>query len=71
MRFSALEILILLTIAAIIVGNIVSTKWREEERHAFMVACLKDRKEYECTAMWRAGESHEQIIPIFIPTGAR
>lgn len=32
------------------------------EQSRFMDACLQDHKEYECTAMWRAGESHTVFI---------
>lgn len=31
---------------------------------AFMAQCLQDHKEYECVAMWRAGESHTQVVPM-------
>jgi len=31
---------------------------------AFMAQCLKDHKEYECTAMWRAGEDHTTVVPV-------
>ncbi|MBV8522544.1 MAG: hypothetical protein JOY71_10560 [Acetobacteraceae bacterium] len=34
---------------------------------AFMQGCLKDHKQYECMAMWRAGESRDVPFPIFIP----
>ena len=33
----------------------------------FMGACKQDHKEYECNAMWRAGEDHTTIMPIVIP----
>lgn len=36
-------------------------------RQSFMTACTQDHKNYECDAMWRAGEP--DIIPVFIPTG--
>lgn len=38
------------------------------QRKAFMLECIKDRKEYECVAMWHAGESHTQVVPVFIPS---
>jgi hypothetical protein len=38
-------------------------------RHArFMSQCMQDHKEYECTAMWRAGDREPPTL-IFIPTG--
>lgn len=36
---------------------------REEE--AFMRECLQERKQYECTALWRGHSS--QVMPIIIP----
>lgn len=42
-----------------------------EARRTFMTECQKERKDYECTAMWRAGESRAQVVPmpIVIPSG--
>ena len=34
----------------------------------FMDQCMQDHKEYECTAMWRAGDSGQPTV-VFIPTG--
>ena len=34
----------------------------------FMDQCMQDHKEYECTAMWRAGDSAPPTV-VFIPTG--
>lgn len=36
---------------------------------AFMKECLTERKQYECTAMWRAGDSSTTVMPIVIPMG--
>ena len=33
-------------------------------RAAFMAECLTERKQYECTAMWRAGNSNTVIVPV-------
>lgn len=46
-------------------GAAINHDIKEQER--FMVECLKDHKEYECTAMWRAGESKVMPVPIIIP----
>src|SRR3954462_1642193 len=42
---------------------------RENAAHdRFMAQCMQDHKEYECTAMWRAGDSGPPaVIPMFIP----
>lgn len=37
----------------------------DDSRIAFMSECLKDKKQYECTALWCAGESHD--VPIVMP----
>ena len=40
---------------------------REREAHArFMRQCVQDHKEYECTALWRAGDPPSPNI-IFLP----
>ena len=36
----------------------------DAENKKFMAGCLTEHKEYECTAMWRAGESHTTVMPI-------
>lgn len=33
----------------------------------FREACIEDRKEYECVAMWREGDKSFTPIPVFIP----
>lgn len=38
-----------------------------KDKEEFMKDCLKERKQYECTAMWRAGDIHAVVIP----TGTR
>lgn len=40
-----------------------------DEREAFMVECRKERKEYECKAMWRAGNSGTVVVPMVVPVG--
>lgn len=58
-------------LTAITLGVCALLWWGVEEsiaaRRAFMAECLQDHKQYECTAMWRAGES--QVVPVFIPSG--
>lgn len=35
------------------------------KREAFMSECVADgRKQYECTAMWRQGESNTHVVPV-------
>lgn len=42
----------------------------ERRRHSeFMQACKQDRKEYECTAMWRAGSNAVVPYPVVIGGG--
>jgi hypothetical protein len=46
---------------------------RERQWNEFRTACMQDRKEYECVAMWRAGNVNSQTevipMPILIPVG--
>ena len=37
-----------------------------EQRDRFMSQCMVDYKEYECVAMWRAGDSRRVIVPTVI-----
>ena len=41
-----------------------SSQSENAENKKFMTECLTEHKEYECTAMWRAGESHTTVIPM-------
>ncbi len=36
----------------------------EKEWQEFNTECVKDHKQYECSAMWRAGESQTVVVPI-------
>lgn len=60
-----------ITLAGLIVAIVViagfGIKQGIDAEAAFMAACQKDHKEYECTAMWRAGQSHVVPMPIVIP----
>ena len=38
----------------------------ERSEREFMDACLEERKEYECIAMWRSG--NVTVIPVVIPS---
>jgi len=34
------------------------------ERDQFMTQCLSEKKEYECVALWRAGERNTVVMPM-------
>lgn len=56
---------LLLAFLALIVGAVVFAANHDMEvAAAFMAECQKDRKEYECVAMWRAGNS--DVVPVYI-----
>ena len=62
----------LLALVALIWWFVGFALQRERANYAlFMESCLKDHKQYECMAMWRAGGSQPYpiFIPIPIPTG--
>lgn len=42
-------------------------KQQEKAWLEFREACIEDRKEYECVAMWREGDKLFTPIPVFIP----
>jgi hypothetical protein len=60
---------------AIVMAAFVAVVWRaidqQKAAHArFMQQCMEDHKEYECTALWRAGNRSNQdviVLPIPIP----
>lgn len=41
-----------------------------KQRSDFFLECLQYRKQYECTAMWRAGENKTSVVPmpVIIPS---
>lgn len=53
--FTVIEVMFVMAIIAIIAMLVVDVRKTTSARDAFMEQCLKDRKEYECVAMWRAG----------------
>lgn len=65
-REAFLLLLFVLGLCWVLILAIDSMGKRED---AFMVACKQDHKEYECTAMWRAGNAPSQVVPVFIPMG--
>lgn len=68
LRWHGMEIVIVTAIVLIVVlfgwGAVYEAQEKEKARKAFMFECTKDHKEYECTAMWRAGEPKTVIVPI-------
>lgn len=46
---------------------IVAADHSMKAKTKFMDECKKDHKEYECTAMWRAGEPDVVPMPVVIP----
>lgn len=65
------EIIVAYGIVAAVVGFAAyALKVSQETQHRFMTQCMQDHKEYECTAMWRAGDnSGGAPTVLLIPTG--
>lgn len=63
--FTILELLVVLAIVALVWMVIALGRSDERDREAFMAECLQHRPQYECTAMWRAGERSTTFM--FIP----
>lgn len=36
-------------------------------KNEFIAECMQHQEHYQCVALWRAGESHDQVVPVFIP----
>jgi len=63
-----LLVLFAFTLWAVSVGAEAEKKKRDD----WMAECRADgKKNYECVAMWRAGEKHTEVVPVFIPSGGR
>jgi hypothetical protein len=62
---------IVLFLFAALIGLIFLAASSDAEKEAkFMSACMADKKEYECTAMWRAGNTNG-YVPVVIPVPIR
>jgi hypothetical protein len=60
----AIFLLLFSGIGLVLVGAVKSDSAARAE---WMAECVKDHKEYECVAMWRAGDRRITPIPIIIP----
>lgn len=57
--------LIIIALLALIVGVPIMLASERKAKESFMAECLEDgKKKYECTAMWRAGESNTAVMPM-------
>jgi hypothetical protein len=47
-------------------GGLLAFALTEDNAHAerFMAECTRDHKNYECDAMWRAGEPKTVVAPV-------
>lgn len=55
--------LFVLVIALFVLGAIGEVKQKE----TFMAGCTEVYPQFECTAMWRSGNSRTQLMPIVVP----
>ena len=51
-------------LAFCVFGLVVAVRADTRAREAFMEQCTADHKEYECVALWRAGERRTQVMPM-------
>ena len=57
--------LIVFALLALLVGVPIMLASERKAKESFMAECLDDgKKQYECTAMWRAGESNTAAMPM-------
>jgi hypothetical protein len=57
---------IALGLGALLVGLMALAIYAEVLSYStFMEGCMKERAEYECTAMWRGAQT--QVVPVMIP----
>lgn len=74
-RFVESGAFILLICAGFVVGLVyaahIQSERERQERDDFMAECMRERKHYECQAMWRAGEKHTELVPVVMPVVVR
>lgn len=64
---SASVIIFIIIVVGVLGLGIYATRQDNIARtDAFMSECQKDRKHYECVAMWRAGESRTTAVPVIV-----
>lgn len=65
MIFKAVLVLLGVAIICLFVSVPFMVISSNKEKESFMADCLADnRKQYECTAMWRAGKTNAAVMPI-------
>ena len=63
--------LVVFVVGTLAVAMIIGiTKQSGEQREAFMAECVQYHKQFECTAMWRAGNTQPSTaMPVIIHSG--
>ena len=56
-------------IVGVIVLAIVAIVDDGKHHDKFMAQCMQDHKQYECDALWRAGEDHTTVMPMPVIIG--
>ena len=58
-----------IALVLIVFGYVIYVSFAAEakDEEDFMVECMKDHKKYECTAMWRAGNTKTTVVPVVVP----
>lgn len=55
----------IIALLALIVGAPMMVASERKAKESFMAECLEDgKKQYECTAMWRAGKNNTAVMPM-------
>jgi hypothetical protein len=53
----------IIVVGMLLIGTLIGAgKYEQEQKDKFMQECLQDKKEYECTALWRAGSRAQVVI---------
>jgi hypothetical protein len=50
-------------------GVRMSSQRAEAKYQKFHTECIQHRKEFECAAMWRAGNTDTVVVPVIVPVG--
>lgn len=70
-NFAGIGCLIFFLGLGVLAAGFMWAAFTDDSHQRFMEQCLKDHKEYECTAMWRAGEKPAQPVPFPIVVPVR
>jgi len=62
-------IFLIIIVCALLALGAMAVVENGKHQEVFMKQCMEDHKQYECDALWRAGEDHTTVMPMPIYIG--